>query len=67
MSGDILLGLVFGFVLGVITLGTVHGYRYCGNCWVMLVTGRRYEEGCTNCCLKLCNQYPYHSEKVFED
>lgn len=64
---DGLLFLICGFVLGVATLGFIHGYRYCGTCWLALIIGKRYENGCKNCLLVCCRQYPYLTDKVLED
>ncbi len=64
---DLITGLVVGFFLGAYTLGVFHGYRYCANCWLALIIGKKYEDGCMGCVLRLCNQYPYHTEKTLED
>jgi len=67
MAGAEILMLIIGFVLGATTLGFVHGYRYCTSCWLALLNGRKYEDGCTSCILNLCNQYPRQVDETWED
>lgn len=50
-----------GFVFGWITANFVYGRsKYCNECWVALVNGKRYEEGCENCAMRCYNDRINH-------
>jgi len=49
-----------GAVFGWITANFVYGRGDCKDCWVALVNGRRYEEGCTNCAMRCYNDRIQH-------
>lgn len=51
----IVIGVCF-FILGWATSSTIHGGGYCRDCWLALVNGKKYEDGCYSCAMKLNNE-----------
>ena len=51
-----ILSVAAGFVLGYFTYAFLYGCGFCGACWIALANGKRYEDGCTSCAVKINNE-----------
>lgn len=57
----ILTFFAFGMFLGWVSANFFYGRSaYCYECWIALLNGRRYEDGCANCVARCYNDRITH-------
>lgn len=56
----ILVALACGVAFGYGTANVLYGRNICYECWLALVIGRRFENGCNTCGVKTLNDRIIH-------
>jgi len=56
MNIETAMFLGFGVCIGWASSNFMYGRRYCYECWLALIKGRRDEAGCENCMNALLNE-----------
>lgn len=61
MNTAIITAIIGGIILGWAGANFFYGRTgYCHECWIALIVGKRYEEGCAECVARCYNDRITH-------